>query len=306
MRMVLIVIALVASPLFAQGDFAPPPPKDDPNQIKTLKPLPANTILLPGALPSASDSKTPLPESGNIHKNVYENRYFGMAYTFPEKFFQEFDGPPPSDSGKYVLAELTLKERGSILITAQDDFFGERPTNHLASYYKAEDSPVEMNVGSRKFERFDYMSPGANLHWSVLSTEIRCHTVQFVFTSRDTALLADLRDGLTKMIVADADAPRCVPDYARGDNVIYKVDPVLSDRKFNPIPVRIVIGKNGKVQHVHVISAFGSQAPIVIDALLHWRFKPYLVNGEPVEIETGVYFGSPKTRSRAPGIAAAQ
>ena len=305
MRIVLIVLACIASPLFAQGDFAPPPPKDDPNQIKTLKPLPANVILLPGAIPSASDAKTPLPESGNIHKNVYENRYFGMQYMFPEQWTKDFDGPPPSDTGRYILAELVLKDRGSILITAQDDFFGPSSTReNLPAYYKLEDVPNELKSGDRKFARYDYTSPVAGLHWSVLSTEIRCHSVQFVLTSQDTKLLEQLRDGLTQVKFAGAGAPRCVPNYASAENLIYKVDPVLTDRKFNPIPVRIVIGKNGKVQHVHVISAFASQAPVIIDALLQWRFKPYLVNGEPVEVETGILFGSAKTRSRAPGAAA--
>jgi hypothetical protein len=306
MRALLLVVLTASSPLFAQGDFAPPPPKDDPNQIKTLKPLPANVILLPGAIPSASDTKTPLPESGNIHKNVYENRYFGMQYTFPEQWAKDFDGPPPSDTGRYILAELVLKNRGSILITAQDDFFGPSPTReHVPAYYKLEDVPGELISGNRKFARYDYMSPVAGLHWSVLTTEIRCHALQFVLTSQDTTLLEQVRDGLTQIKLSDSDAPLCVPNYARGENVIYKVDPVLTDRKFNPIPVRIVIGKNGKVQHVHVVSAFATQAPVIIDALLQWRFKPYVVNGEAVEIETGILFGSAKTRSRAPGAAVA-
>lgn len=299
MRALLLLLVMTASPLFAQGDFAPPPSKDDPNQVKTLKPLPTNVILLPGALPKSSDAKTAVPESGNIHKNVYENRYFGIAYTFPEQFFQEFDGPPPSETGKYVLAQLDLKERATILITAQDEFFGPKPgRENLPAYYKLEDVPGHL----KNFERYDYMSPAAGLHWSVLSMEIRCHAVQFVLTSRDTELLDKLRDGLTRIEIADTGAPLCVPNYT---DVIYKVDPILTDRKFNPIPVRIVIGKTGKVQHVHVVSAFASQAPVIIDALLQWRFKPYLVNGEPVEIETGIYFGSPKTRSRAPGAAVA-
>ena len=299
MRRLLLILLVTASPLFAQGDFAPPPPKDDPNQVKTLKPLPLNTILLPGALPKSSDAKTAVPEEGNIHKNVYENRYFGIEYTFPEQFFKEFDGPPPSETGKYVLAQLDLKERATILITAQDEFFGAPAgRDHLPAYYKLEDVPAQL----KNFARYDYMSPVAGLHWSVLSTEIRCHVVQFVFTSRDTALLDQLRDGLTQIKFAETAAPRCVANYA---DVVYKVDPILTDRKFNPIPVRIVIGKTGKVQHVHVVSAFANQAPAIIDALLQWRFKPYLVNGEPVEIETGIYFGSPKTRSRAPGAAVA-
>jgi len=307
MRAFLLVLLTAASPLFAQGDFAPSAPQNDPNQVKTLKPVPANTILLPGALPKSSDTKTAVPEEGNVHKNVYENRYFGIEYAFPDAFVKQFDGPPPSETGKYVLAELELKDRGSILITAQDELFALTPGDakyareHLPSFYKLEDVPPELKAGERTFVRYDYTSPVAGLHWSVLSTEVRCHEVQFVFTSRDTGLLEQLRGGLTQIKFAETDAPRCVPNYARAENLIYKVDPVLTDTKYNPIPVRVIIGKNGKVEHVHVISAFRSQAGIVIDALLQWRFKPYLVNGEPVEIETGVLFGSEKSRKREPG-----
>ena len=34
--------------------------------------------------------------------------------------------------------------------------------------------------------------------------------------------------------------------------------------------------------------AFGES---ITDALLQWRFKPYLRDGEPVEVETGIMFG---------------
>ena len=34
--------------------------------------------------------------------------------------------------------------------------------------------------------------------------------------------------------------------------------------------VRIIIGRNGKVRHVHVISAFASQAQTVTDAMMQW------------------------------------
>src|SRR3954451_23700756 len=88
--------------------------------------LPTNTILIKGAEPSASDSKTPLPEDGKLTKDVYENRYFGFSYPLPADWTEPFSGPPPSDSGGYVLAELVPSSafkgpiKGTILITAQD------------------------------------------------------------------------------------------------------------------------------------------------------------------------------------------
>ena len=100
----------------------------------------------------------------------------------------------------------------------------------------------------------------------------------------------------------------CVKDYASGENVMNRVNPVFAEQKFNPIPVRLVIDKNGRVKHVHVISAFSEQSKIVTDALLQWEFRPYRLNGQPVEVETGILFGAvpqPQKRTSAnPAITA--
>jgi hypothetical protein len=92
--------------------------------------------------------------------------------------------------------------------------------------------------------------------------------------------------------VADGDAvPVCIKDYARGENVIARVDPVLTEHRFNAIPVRIIIDKDGKIKHIHFLRAFPDQAKVITDALGQWKFRPYLLNGQPVEVETGIMFG---------------
>lgn len=295
MRYLMFCFALLSIPVFGQDDFAPAPSKDDPLQIKTLKPLPTGVILIPGAVPSASDSRTPLPEGGDIRKNVYQNAYFGMTYGFPEAWREEFKGPPPSDNGAYVLANLTTS-RASILITAQDEFFAIRKVN-VPAYYKIDSEPAEVKIGSATFSTYSYSAPVAGLHWYVFSTSIRCHAVQFVFTSQDTALLDGLVENLKQITLRGSeDVPRCVPNYA----AVSRVEPVLPDNKFNPIPARIIIGKNGKVRHVHVLSAFPAQAQAVTDALLQWRFKP-----ADEEVETGVLFGSSQMQKRDAAVTAA-
>jgi hypothetical protein len=279
-------ILLIAWSAFGQGDFAPPPSKDDPLQLQNLKALPAGVILVPGAVPSASDSRTAVPESGSIRKHVYENAYFGMRYEFPEAWRQEFSGPPPSDSGEYVLANLTAG-KASILVTAQDSFFAP-PKTSLPSYYKLDSEPADIRVGEAAFTWFSYSSPSAGLHWYVFSTPIRCHSVQFVFTSQDTKLLDELVANLKQIGLSNNDAPKCIADYAP----MSRIEPAFSDNKFNPIPARIIIGKNGRVRHVHILSAFSDQAEIVTDALMQWRFKP-----AETEIETGIVFRSSSSRN---------
>jgi hypothetical protein len=87
------------------------------------------------------------------------------------------------------------------------------------------------------------------------------------------------------------DVPMCVKDYANGENVLERVDPVFTERRFNPVPVRIIIDKEGKVKHIHFLSAFPDQAKAITDALFQWRFRPYLRDGHPVEVETAIMFG---------------
>ena len=55
--------------------------------------------------------------------------------------------------------------------------------------------------------------------------------------------------------------------------------------------MRIIIDKEGKVKHIHFLSAFPDQAKAITDALGKWKFKRYLRDGQPVEVETGLMFG---------------
>jgi hypothetical protein len=86
--------------------------------------------------------------------------------------------------------------------------------------------------------------------------------------------------------------PVCIRNYATGDNVLQKVDPVLTGHRFNRIPVRFVIDKYGKVKYIHVLSAFPDETKAITEALLRWEFRPYRVNGKAMEVETGIIFGN--------------
>jgi len=293
--------------------------------------LPTNVILLKGAWSSASDSSTPIPESGKVAESAYHNDYFGLRYALHPGWLEKYAGPPPSDSGYYVLAQLRPADtskgatRGSVLIVAQDLFFTPVPASnapelinyaqsHLQADYKVERPPTEIRVAGHSFVRFDYGSPVAELHWSILATQVRCHVLEFVFSSRDSKLVENLVQDLDQMKLplepgatpgaSSGDLPICIKDYATEENVVERVDPVFTERHFNSIPVRVIVDKDGRVKHIHFLSAFPEQAKAIADALFRWRFRPYLRDGQPVEVETGLWFGQMPRRLAAPSAGA--
>jgi hypothetical protein len=312
-----LVLLVVSTSLLARAHGTPQSGGDFANNPQAKK-LPTGIILVKGAWSSASDSVTPLPENGKVANSVYTNRYFGLTYPLSPDWTEKYSGPPPSDSGFYVLAQIRPAEtfkgtgRGSILIAAQDLFFTLTPVRNaleliyynkdgLNADYKVEQPPTPVTIANHSFVRYDYGSPVAEIHWHVLATQIRCHMVQFVFTSRDTKLAEGLIEEMNKMsLPAEAglasgtggsDVPVCIKDYASGENVMERIDPVFAERRFNPVPVRIIIDKEGKVKHIHFLSAYPDQAKAITDSLFQWRFKPHLRDGKPVEVETGIMFG---------------
>jgi protein TonB len=49
-----------------------------------------------------------------------------------------------------------------------------------------------------------------------------------------------------------------------------------------------VIGKDGTIQNLHVVSGHPLLQGAAMDAVKQWRYKPYILNGEPVEVDTQV------------------
>jgi hypothetical protein len=288
------------------------------NPQHALTAVPKGAILVKGTEPSSSDTVTPLPEEGSVVDGRYHNAYFGLTYPIPQGWTEQPAGPPPSDGGSYVLAQFALSDpkqqrvKGHVLVTAQDFFFSPRPVANptelvaarrrsIGSDYEIERGPDEVKIAGRTFARFAYRSPLAGLHWLILSTAARCHAVTFTFTGTQIAVLDDAIHAMNGLSLGRDDDPKCINDYATIENVIEKVDPHLGARRFNTIPVRIIVDREGRVKHIHMLAAFSDQSATIIAALRQWRLKPYLRDGKRTEVETGLVFGTPRSVMRISG-----
>src|SRR4029079_16482809 len=54
------------------------------------------------------------------------------------------------------------------------------------------------------------------------------------------------------------------------------------------VVLQAVIGKDGTIQNLRAISGHPMLTPAAIDAVRQWRYKPYFLNGEPVEVDTQI------------------
>ena len=75
--------------------------------------------------------------------------------------------------------------------------------------------------------------------------------------------------------------------------LIYKIDPTYPTPAHNAriqgtVVLAAVIGKDGNVTSLRLVNGNPMLANAAIDAVKQWRYKPFLLNGQPVEIETTV------------------
>jgi protein TonB len=55
-----------------------------------------------------------------------------------------------------------------------------------------------------------------------------------------------------------------------------------------PVVVAAVISKEGVMERVQAISGHPMLVPAAVDAVSQWRYKPYILNGEAIEVETQI------------------
>jgi protein TonB len=54
------------------------------------------------------------------------------------------------------------------------------------------------------------------------------------------------------------------------------------------VELQATISKDGDITHIRVLSGNSQLTRAATDAVKQWKYKPYLLNGEPVEIQTQV------------------
>jgi TonB family protein len=91
-------------------------------------------------------------------------------------------------------------------------------------------------------------------------------------------------------------AAQKVPAQTMAEMTLYKKPPVYpreakanKDTLDGPVVLAVIVGKDGLVEHISVQKSLRSDYDqSALEAVREWRYKPYLVNGDPTEVETTV------------------
>jgi periplasmic protein TonB len=109
------------------------------------------------------------------------------------------------------------------------------------------------------------------------------------------ALSEVLRSTGSAPVLATTPAPKRIRVAARiaEANLVYDVAPTYPPeagraRIEGTVVLMAVIGKNGTVEEVRIERGLPVLAQAAIEAVKQWRYRPYLLNGEPIEVASQI------------------
>jgi periplasmic protein TonB len=76
-------------------------------------------------------------------------------------------------------------------------------------------------------------------------------------------------------------------------NLLHKVQPTYPPiarqaRVQGAVELRAIISKTGTIENLVVVRGHPMLSAAAIEAVRQWRYRPYLLNGEPIEVETEI------------------
>ncbi len=87
------------------------------------------------------------------------------------------------------------------------------------------------------------------------------------------------------------DGPKRITSQLSEGQLVNRVEPVYPHIAAisgiqGQVKLHAIIGRDGRIQSLNVISGHPLLAHAALEAVEQWRYRPYVLNGEAVEVET--------------------
>jgi hypothetical protein len=255
---------------------------------------------------------------GSLQQNFYSNDALGLTWEFPKEWVVQKHETAGRGSRQTLLLQLTAGDDSVALVT--EDY---RDTPGFSSGYSdiikaALESKGWKSSGSRGFRTIgggigaleDHFSSKTSpaRYLSVACGALRGYELKFMVEAKTPERLEELGKSLREFKVR--------PDWSSGESVEVPGDPskpgmirvsegvsekMLSKRVPPAHPqdahgkkalgsVVMVLHLNtvGHVRDLYVIEGDPILASAAVEAVSHWEYRPYKLNGEPISVETQV------------------
>ncbi|MGA2201469.1 MAG: energy transducer TonB [Terriglobales bacterium] len=155
--------------------------------------------------------------------------------------------------------------------------------------------PSNINAGGQLLQPLTIPSAIANLNESQVASSPDVSTLGVVggTGTRERGVLGSV--GIAIEVAPPPPAsthPLRVSHWAEG-NLIHRVQPsypplARQARVQGTVELRAIVGKAGTIENLVVVRGHPMLVASAIEAVRQWRYRPYLLNNEPIEVETEI------------------
>ena len=109
------------------------------------------------------------------------------------------------------------------------------------------------------------------------------------------SVLDGLRDGIGYVPPPPPvlSTPQMRVSHMMEGNLLHRIDPIYPSlarqaRVQGSVVLRAVIDRDGRIENLQVVSGHPLLVQAALDAVRQWRYRPYLLNEQPIEVETQI------------------
>jgi outer membrane biosynthesis protein TonB len=87
-----------------------------------------------------------------------------------------------------------------------------------------------------------------------------------------------------------------VPEILMSTNLVSSPELTPTVHSQGRVVMQAIVDRHGDVTHVHIVSGNPTLHQAAVDAALSRRYRPYLLNGKPVDVATTISIDFPGNR----------